>query len=250
MLFFSDFTNVPPRLPAQLAHQNQHFLLTPLKKAKNFRLRYNTKENKFCVTVPTATTKKEVEDFLQRADRWLKEKTPQYKEKIILLPGQEIPILGKNSCIFYQKDIREKISFEGNAILIYSPKKDYGNLLKNGLKNKALEFLQAKSHDYARFLGVSLGKISVKDLYSRWGSCSFKGDLSYAWRLIFAPLEVCDYICAHEVSHRLYMDHGKNFWQTVKRICPNYKSHRLWMNQYGRQLFKYEFPEILPEDKF
>ncbi|MBY0462855.1 MAG: M48 family metallopeptidase, partial [Alphaproteobacteria bacterium] len=65
--------------------------------------------------------------------------------------------------------------------------------------------------------------------------------LSYSWRLAFAPAEVIEYVCAHEVSHLIHMNHSQMFWDTVKSLCPQYKQHKAWLSQHGRQLFLYTF---------
>ena len=79
----------------------------------------------------------------------------------------------------------------------------------------------------------------MRDTKSRWGSCSSKGNLSFSWRLIFAPEEVVDYVVAHEVAHLAEMNHGPRFWRLVETLMPGYARHRRWLDRHRAELLAY-----------
>jgi predicted metal-dependent hydrolase len=81
--------------------------------------------------------------------------------------------------------------------------------------------------------------VSVRDTRSRWGSCSGRGNLSFSWRLIFAPEAVVDYVVAHEVAHLVEMNHGPRFWRLVERLMPDGRAPRAWLDRHRSQLFAY-----------
>jgi predicted metal-dependent hydrolase len=89
---------------------------------------------------------------------------------------------------------------------------------------------------YAAAMGTTVKAISVRDQASRWGSCAADGKLSYSWRLIMAPAFVLDYVAAHEVAHRLEMNHGPRFWRLVLTHCPHTKDAKNWLKAHGREL--------------
>ena len=65
-----------------------------------------------------------------------------------------------------------------------------------------------------RELRLSLGAIrsvSVGDARSRWGSCSASGAIRYNWRIILAPPHLLRWLVAHEVAHRVHLNHGPAF---------------------------------------
>ncbi|CAN1570678.1 COG1451 Predicted metal-dependent hydrolase [Rhabdaerophilaceae bacterium] len=107
------------------------------------------------------------------------------------------------------------------------------------LKAEAEADLSAASARYAAMLGVSLGKITIKDTRSRWGSCSSRGDLAFSWRLILAPPFVLDYLAAHEVCHRLELNHSVRYWRHVRSVYPDFRVAENWLNRQGASLHHY-----------
>ena len=76
---------------------------------------------------------------------------------------------------------------------------------------------------YAEKIGVTYGRITIRNQKTRWGSCSSKGNLNFNVALMRAPIEVLDYVVVHELCHRLEMNHSKKFWYYVKKYMPEYK---------------------------
>lgn len=86
---------------------------------------------------------------------------------------------------------------------------------------------------YAEIIGVTYGRITIREQKSRWGSCSSKGNLNFNWKLVLAPPEVLDYVVVHELCHRLQMNHSTAFWNEVERILPDYRERRKWLKENG-----------------
>lgn len=84
---------------------------------------------------------------------------------------------------------------------------------------------------YAGIIGVTYGRITIRDQKTRWGSCSSKGNLNFTWKLILAPPGVLDYVVVHELCHRIEMNHSPAFWCQVERIMPEYRQYRSWLKE-------------------
>ncbi|MCD8019989.1 MAG: M48 family metallopeptidase [Clostridiales bacterium] len=94
---------------------------------------------------------------------------------------------------------------------------------------------------YAKIIGVSYGKITIRCQKTRWGSCSRAGNLNFNCLLMLAPQKVIDYIVVHELCHRKEMNHSKRFWMEVAAVMPDYKEQEEWLRIHGDVLHKRAF---------
>lgn len=86
---------------------------------------------------------------------------------------------------------------------------------------------------YSELMGISYGRIFLRNQKTRWGSCSSDGNLNFNCRLLYVPLELLDYVVVHELAHRRHMNHSPEFWQEVERYMPDYKERRARLKRYG-----------------
>lgn len=81
-----------------------------------------------------------------------------------------------------------------------------------------------------------INHIKLSDTYSRWGSCSHKGNINLATRLLLAPVEVLDAVIIHELAHLIEQNHSHKFWSQVERALPNYQEYDEWLKDHGKEL--------------
>jgi len=109
-------------------------------------------------------------------------------------------------------------------------------LERQHLQNKACVVIPRRVAYYAEKLGVSYGKITLRQQKTRWGSCSSEKNLNFNWKLILAPPEVLDYVVVHELCHLKEMNHSKAFWDEVGKVMPEYETYKLWLKENGWKL--------------
>ena len=111
-------------------------------------------------------------------------------------------------------------------------------LERQHLQNKACVVIPRRVAYYAEKLGVSYGKITLRQQKTRWGSCAANGNLNFNWLLILAPPEVLDYVVVHELCHRREMNHSQAFWNEVSAVLPGYKEQKKWLKDNGWKLME------------
>ncbi len=104
------------------------------------------------------------------------------------------------------------------------------------LANKALEVIPQRVAHYAPLVGVTYGRITIRNQRSKWGSCSSKGNLNFNCLLMLVPPEVLDSVVVHELCHRKEMNHSDRFYAEVLRVFPDYWAQDKWLRENGELL--------------
>ncbi len=79
-------------------------------------------------------------------------------------------------------------------------------------------------------------KITIKNIRTKWGSCSNSGNLNFNYRIIYLPKALTEYIVIHEICHLKQLNHSAKFWQLVTKTIPHYRECRKQLKQYYFQL--------------
>lgn len=101
------------------------------------------------------------------------------------------------------------------------------------LAQQALAVIPERVRHYAPLVGVTYGRITIRDQRSKWGSCSGKGNLNFNCLLMLMPPEILDSVVVHELCHRKHMDHSAAFYAEVRRVFPDYDRCARWLKDNG-----------------
>ena len=74
-------------------------------------------------------------------------------------------------------------------------------------------------------------KIIYRRMKKRWGSCSVNGTVMVNTELVKAPLNCIDYVIIHELTHLLYPNHDKNFYQLLGLLLPDWEKRKVRLEQ-------------------
>ena len=158
------------------------------------------------------------------------------------------PYLGEERLLEMQSAKKTGISYQDGKIVIKTPAyeslvADYDasenkekieklqNDLKKWYKKQAYAYVSKRVDYYKDIVGVTVTSVSIKSRKSQWGSCDSNGELTFSWRLVMAKPEAIDYVVIHELCHRKYMDHSKQFWNEVHKYMPDFKAQKQWLEE-------------------
>lgn len=205
-------------------------------------LRLNTSERIFDLVVPLRCPLERAYNFADQYEDWMSEKLSELPEVIPFIHNQVIPFDGMRVKlkISYDETLRRThIHLDNNVLLVNTNKEDPHGRIVRWMKTYALQVLKEKSEEKSLYICKKIKNVSVRETKSRWGSCSSDRNLSYSWRLIFAPPEALDYVVAHEVAHLKHLDHSARFWAVCEELSDDYEAGKAWMTHNGPELLRY-----------
>ncbi|HWA01144.1 MAG TPA: SprT family zinc-dependent metalloprotease [Caulobacterales bacterium] len=208
-------------------------------RARRVSVRIDPTRRLAIATAPSSRQLKHAAQFAAERAGWIAHELARLPESVDLKPGGHAPLRGvMHELVFERGRCLPRVEPGEPARLVVqaSDLALFESRLMRFYKNEARNDLVERVAAHCTTLGVRPARIQVKELRSRWGSCSTDGGLSFSWRVILAPPYVLDYLAAHEVAHLREMNHSRRFWAHVKRCLPDFERGREWLHQHGAVL--------------
>jgi predicted metal-dependent hydrolase len=183
-----------------------------------------------------------IQDFLEQKSKWILKKQQLMLERNknfgewSLKEGEVILYLGKPYRVRREaKRINQfapVVGFENDEVIIdaewsISEFRDF-------LRKRAGTLIQQRVEYWSGLMKVDYKTVRITDAKQRWGSCSRKNYLNFAWRLILAPINSVDYVVVHELSHVQFKNHGRDFWNRVESVLPDYRFDKKWLQDHAQ----------------
>lgn len=192
------------------------------------------------VSMPIWSPYKAGEAFVLSKSRWVHQQK-LIKTRHVLLPGQRI---GKGHRIRLVHEHRTTITCRvTNAELIVrlpfdkqiaddDVQAEVGKGSVRALKQEAKKLLPGRVEELATKYGFAYNSVNIKQLKSRWGSCSSQKDIALSCFLMQLPWELIDYVILHELMHTQIMAHGNPFWSQLALYVNDLPAKRKLMRTY------------------
>lgn len=95
--------------------------------------------------------------------------------------------------------------------------------IERALKVEAKIYLPDRVKTLANKFSFKFNKLSLKNIKSRWGSCSRKNNINLSIHLLRLPEHLIDYVILHELCHTIHHNHSSRFWKLLNDITGNAK---------------------------
>jgi predicted metal-dependent hydrolase len=216
-----------------LQHSGVSVLFKKRKGVKRLTIRINKKGQIF-LTMPYFVSFREAEKFLLSKQDWIENTLSKIKEAN---PSQEFSygkILETHfHSIFIEKT--DKMSFSQKQSLdnlsIYIPEKEdiFTEKAQHYIRSSSIELLRREAKKYlphrlrllAEKYSYSFCEVRIKNMKTRWGSCSSKNNINLNLHLMRLPYSYIDYVLLHELVHTVHKNHGEEFWNELNRVSPS-----------------------------
>lgn len=112
-------------------------------------------------------------------------------------------------------------------------------VLAEVLRRRAQEVLPPRLDALARLYGLRYHRVVIKNVRTRWGSCSGLGNINLSLWLLLAPEHLVDYVIKHELAHLEEMNHGPRFWAVLDRMTGGRaRALKREMDAFSRSLWE------------
>ena len=202
------------------------------------------------VSAPFETENSEIDGRVIRRARWITEKRI-YFDQFNSVKGEKFFVSGATHWYLgrrYRLKIIEsddaRVALKSGRFLVWTSK------LNDAIHVRDLLSVWYRSHANAYFKrrvekhvesfpaknGVKPTSISIRHMKRRWGSMSADGRLQLNARLIEFPICCIDYVIVHELAHRIFDNHGKEFWLLVERAMPTWQAEKLRLESLASEI--------------
>lgn len=214
--------------------------LCPNPRARRLALRIDAAGEAVELVLPKRSSRSEALRFLEASRPWIDQRLAELPPRIAFADGAVIPIFDRPHKIRSLPSARGHGAawIELGELWVAGDPDFLARRVRDFLRNLAKRELAQRAHALAETIGRKVARVTVRDTTTRWGSCARTGNLSFSWRLIFAPEAVLQYVVAHEVAHLVEMNHGPRFWRLVAQLHPEAKTQRLWLNRHRARLLR------------
>jgi len=79
-----------------------------------------------------------------------------------------------------------------------------------------------------------INKVTIRKMKTRWGSCNYhKKSINLNLELIKKPLECVEYVIFHELTHLIYPNHSKDFYNYLLTYMSDWKRRKERLESFG-----------------
>lgn len=224
------------------------FAIKTIKRAKSVKM--FIRDNVLVVTKPFYVSKIKVQKIILENKKQILEMYLKGK-KVDLADALQTPIEilynGKLILLIAEKnDVNKiKVNWHENEIVVHvdntleinKQKEVLNDVLYTFFKRELDAILKEKLEYYSKLLNVNYSNYTIRKMSTKYGSCNTKTKrLNFNVNLIYMPENVRDMIIVHELSHLIYPNHSKEFYNILKSYIKDYDECKMWLKNNSRFL--------------
>ena len=103
-------------------------------------------------------------------------------------------------------------------------------------KTAAARILTHRLRELAVKYGFVYNRVTIRNQRTRWGSCSYKNNISLNMKLLRLPDELIDYVLLHELVHTRVHNHSPEFWLELEKYVPGARSYTSRLRRFDMYL--------------
>ena len=223
-----------------------------VKNSRAKSLRITVKPNdKVKVTIPRFVSLSNAFQFVEEKQDWIKkslEKMKSIEQKATVFKPGVIFATKAHTLEFHHQPEGKLTARVGNGLIRIFYSSDSHILtaeaqtfickaIEHALRKEAKAYLPVRTKFLAEKFGFQYSGLYLKNLRSRWGSCSTVNNINLNIHLMRLPDHLADYVILHELIHTVHKNHGKQFWQELDKVSGNARLLAKEMKEYRTRVY-------------
>ncbi len=170
--------------------------------------------------------------WIERQRERLKQVTPP-GSPMTVTAGSMVPFMGRLLEVKITRGPVRRITCDDTSLLLTLP--DDADAGEPTLMTDAWYLQEAKRYLPARTMELAIqhsgllprpGKVSVRKMKRRWGTCHSNGHIWLNRELMKKSTDLTDYVIIHELCHLVHHNHGREYYELLGKIMPDFRERR------------------------
>ncbi len=206
-------------------------------RARRARLSVDPADGRIRLILPPRAHLRRALAWAESQREWIERQRARLPRPQPFADGATLPFRGIVLTIAHDPAAPRAPACDGGLLRVGGPADTLAGRVDRWLRQQALAALREATARYAARAGVTVSAVAIGDARRRWGSCTATGAIRYSWRLILAPPFVLEATAAHEVAHRVHMNHGPAFHALVAQLLDDDPAPAMaWLRRHGATL--------------
>jgi predicted metal-dependent hydrolase len=204
-------------------------------------------DNQVTVDAPLDSELADVEKRVRKRAAWIIKQQRNFRRYSVEFPprqyvsGETHRYLGRQYQlkVIQEKNGLEKVKMDRGRIHVFTRDKSdqqrVKKLLDKWYRTHARRvFTERVEEWYPRFKRFEIEQplVVLRQMKSRWGSCTEAGKITLNVKLIQVPKQFIDYVIVHELCHLVQHNHSSGFYSLMSRIMPDWEERRGKLNSF------------------
>ena len=191
---------------------------------------------------PLTLPRERIEGFVREKADWIRRKQAEVmaRDAARLATPHSVLLRGVGHALhFIPGSPRRALFRDGQCVVIGVADWEAAQpLIARALRAEAAADFPARLQAFSGHWLRAPRALKLSSARKRWGSCTSRGTVNLAWRLVMAPDYAIDYVIAHELAHLLEMNHSPRFWTICRALAPRTDEARAWLTAHGAGLHR------------
>lgn len=189
------------------------------------------------VKAPRETPLEQIRMGVLHKASWILKQQDYFSEFGLRMParryvsGESHLYLGRQYMLRITEGVQNRVLYHSNILEVECKRKSKAKeILKAWYKERAAIKMTAYAQPLVerfKVYGVTPSSIELREMKSRWGSCTKNGKIILNSELIHTSRICIEYVIIHELCHLVYKNHTRAFYALLEYEMPLWKKWKM-----------------------